>query len=186
MAKVIMGIAVSLDGYINDRGGSVDLLYPDFEGMHEYETLKESIRDTGAVIMGRRSFAMAEDPDTIADSYEYQVPIFVLTHHPPARKPKENGRLTFTFVTGGIHSAVAQAKAAAGDKNVTIIGAPHTAQQVIRAGLADELHLDIIPVLLGGGLRLFEDSGLPPLRLEKIKAVDLPDGITHLRYRFVK
>jgi dihydrofolate reductase len=186
MAKVVLGMTMSIDGFINDRSGSVVALYPDLDTWRTTEPGRESIQNTGAVVMGRNSFAMADDPDTIADHYEYQVPIFVLTHEAPKKKPKENDRLTFTFVTGGIESAIVQAKAAAGDKDVTIIGAASTAQQCIRAGLADELHVDIMPVLLGGGLRLFEDTGMDPVQLERLKVVELPGGRTHLRFRFVK
>lgn len=186
MSKVILGTTISLDGYINDRSGSVGPLYPDLEALRETETLRESMERTGAVVMGRNSFDMAEDPDTIADSYEYQVPIFVLTHRPPEKQPKENDRLTFTFITDGIESAIAQAKAAAGDRDVNVIGATSTARQVLQAGLADELHVDIVPVLLGGGLRFFEDTGLEPARLERIKVVELPGGRVHLRYRFIR
>ena len=185
MGKVILGMTMSLDGFINDRSGSVEALYPDLAALRDTEPLRESMQNTGAVVMGRNSYAMAEDPDSIADNYEYQVPIFVLTHEPPKKKPKENERLTITFVTDGIESAVAKAKAVAGDKDVTIIGAPNTALQCIRAGLADELHVDIMPVLLGGGLRLFEDSGMEPYRLERLKVMELPAGRTHLRFRFI-
>jgi dihydrofolate reductase len=186
MARVILGTTISLDGYINDRSGSVGALYPDLEALTDTQPFRESMQNTGAVVMGRNSFAMAEDPDSIADNYEYQVPIFVLTHEPPKKKPKENDRLTFTFVTAGIESAIAQAKAAAGDKEVTIIGAASTAQQCLRAGLADELHIDIMPVLLGGGLRLFEDTGMEPVQLERLQVLELPGGRTHLRFRFVR
>jgi dihydrofolate reductase len=185
MAKVILGMTVSLDGYINDRSGSVEALYPDLAALRDTEPLQESIQNTGAVVMGRNSFATADDPDILADNYEYQVPIIVVTHEAPEKQPKENDRLTFTFITDGIESAVAQAIAAAGDKHVTIIGAASTAQQCIRVGLADELHIDIMPVLLGGGLRQFEDIGMEPIQLEKLKVVELPGGRTHLRYRFI-
>ena len=186
MAKVILGTIISLDGFINDRSGSVLALYPDLAALRETEPLQESILNTGAVVMGRNSFAMADDPDSIADNYEYQVPIFVLTHHPPIKKPKENDRLTFTFVTDGIQSAIAQAKAAAGDKDVTVIGATNTARQCLDAGLADELHIDIMPVLLGGGLRLFEESGMQPIQLERLQVIELPEGRTHLRFCIIK
>ncbi|MCE8425421.1 MAG: hypothetical protein J5U17_06545 [Candidatus Methanoperedens sp.] len=83
---------------------------------------------------------MAEDPDWFAGNYEYQVPIFVLTDKAPKKHPKETDKLTFTFVTDGIKNAIRQAKAAAGDKNVTIIGRVATVQQVLNAGFADELH----------------------------------------------
>ena len=186
MAKVVLGTTMSMDGFINDRSGSVSALYPDLAALLDTEPLRESMQNTGAVVMGRNSFAMADDPDSLADNYEYQVPIFVLTHEAPKKKPKENDRLTFTFVTDGIESAVAQAKAAAGDKEVTIIGAASTSRQCLRARLADELHIDIMPVLLGGGLRLFEDTLMEPVQLERLKVMELPAGRTHLRFRIVK
>jgi dihydrofolate reductase len=186
MGKVILGATMSLDGFINDRSGSLAALYPDLDTLQDTEPLQESIRNTGAVVMGRNSFAMAEDPDTIADNYEYQVPIFVLTHAPPERHPRENDQLTFTFVTDGIESAVSQAKAAAGNKDVTIIAATSTARQCLEAGLADELHIDIMPVLLCGGLRLFEDFEMESVGLERIKVVALPGGRTNLQFRIVK
>ena len=186
MGKVVLGMTMSLDGYINDRNGSVEALYPDLVALRDTEPLSESIRNTGAVVMGRNSFAMAEDPDWFAGSYEYQVPIFVLTHQPPKRQPKETDALTFTFVTDGIESAIAQAKAAAGDKDVNVIGAANTGQQCLRAGLADELHIDIMPVLLGSGLRFFQGFDGSQIQLERLKVMELPGGRTHLRFRVVK
>ncbi len=128
---------------------------------------------------------MAHDPDSYAGNYEFQVPIFVLTHTVPHRRPKETAQLTFTFVTDGIERAVQQAKAAAGPKDVTIIGGAMTAQQCLDAGLADELHIDIMPVLLGGGLRLFEALATEQIRLERMNVVALPAGRTHLRFRLL-
>jgi dihydrofolate reductase len=186
MAKVVLGMTMSLDGFINDRNGSVEALYPDLAALRDTEPLKESIQNTGAVVMGRNSFAMAEDPDSIAGNYEYQVPIFVLTHQPPKKHPKETGTLTFTFVTDGIESAIGQAKVAAGEKDVTLIGAASTAQQCLRAGLADELHIDIMPVFLGNGLRPFEGIGEGQIQLERLKVTELPGGRTHLRFRVTK
>jgi len=186
MGKVVLGMTMSLDGFINDRNGSVEALYPDLAALRETEPLEESIQNTGAVVMGRNSFAMAEDPDSIAENYEYQVPIFVLTHQPPTRHPKETDTLTFTFVTDGVESAIRQAKAAAGDKDVTVIGAANTAQQCLRAGLADELHVDIMPVLFGSGLRPFEDIGAGQIQLERMKVMELPGGRTHLKFRIIK
>jgi len=186
MAKVILGTTMSVDGFINDRNGSVAALYPDLETWRYTAPGQESIQNTGAVIMGRNSFAMAEDPDSLADNYEYQVPIFVLTHQPPKRHPKENNQLTITFVTDGIENAIQQAKSAAGDKDVTVIGATSTAQQCLRTGLTDELHIDIMPVLLCAGLRLFEDIDMAQILLERVQVVELPAGRTHLEFRVAK
>jgi len=186
MGKVVLGMTMSLDGFINDRTGSVEALYPDLAAWRETEPGKESIQNTGAVVMGRNSYAMSEDPDWFAGNYEYQVPIFVLTHRAPAKTPKQTDQLTFTFVTDGIQSAIQQAKVAAGDRDVNIIGAASTARQCLKEGLADELHVDIMPVLLGSGLRVFEDLDTETIRLERIKVMELPAGRTHLRFRIVK
>src|SRR5438034_7898650 len=114
------GATLSLDGFMSDRHGDISRLYPDLEALRRTEMLQEEIRTTGAVVMGRRAYDMAEGDLT---DYEYQVPIFVLTHHLPAKAVKgENDRLTVTFVTEGIHRAIEQAEAAAGDKQVTVVG----------------------------------------------------------------
>ncbi|MGH2361733.1 MAG: dihydrofolate reductase family protein, partial [bacterium] len=157
MAKVIVGMTMSLDGYVNDRNGGVGALYPDLNTLRHTELMQRYIRDTGAVVMGRNAYEMAEDPDSYADNYEFQVPVFVLTHEVPKRLPKATGTLSFTFVTDGVESAVEQAKAVARDKDVQVIGGACTARQCIKASLADELHIDIMHVLLLGGLRLFVD-----------------------------
>ena len=186
MGKVVLGMTISLDGFVNDRSGSVAALYPDLADWRETEPGKESIQNTGAVVMGRNSYAMSEDPNWFAGNYEYQVPIFVLTHHAPAKMPKQTDQLTFTFVTDGIQSAIQQANVAAGDREVNIIGAASTARQCLKEGLADELHVDIMPVLLGSGLRVFEDLDTETIRLERIKVMELPGGRTHLRFRILK
>jgi dihydrofolate reductase len=185
MGKVVLGMTMSLDGFVNDSSGSVAGLYSDFAELHNTELLQGPIRDTGAVVMGRRTYAMADNPDDYADNYEFQTPIFVVTSQAPEQLPKQNDRLTFTFATGGIEQAIAQAKAAAGDKDVTVVGGPSVIQQCLRLKLADELQVDIMPVLLGGGLRLFEHLGGSPVTLEKIKVLETPTR-TSLHFRIVK
>lgn len=184
MGQVICGMTLSLDGFVNDRDGSVSALYSDFETMLDSEPMRESLRETGAVVMGRHAYAMAEDPDWYAGNYEFQVPIFVLTHDIPRKHPKETGQLKFTFVTDGVESAIRQAKAAAGEKDVTVIGGASTIQQCIRAGVVDVLHIDIMPVLLGDGLRLF--GGGESVQLERLAVMALPGGRTHLKFRVIK
>jgi dihydrofolate reductase len=186
MGKVILGMTLSLDGFINDRHGSVEKLYPDLVTWRETAPGRESIQNTGAVVMGRNSYAMAEDPDWFAGNYEYQVPIFVLTHTIPEKMPRQSSDLTFTFVTDGIQSAVRQARAAAREKEVNVIGAASTAQQCLQAGLADELHVDIMPVFLGDGLRPFEGIDAESIRLERLKVMELPGDRTHLRFLIIK
>ena len=167
MGKVIGGMTLSLDGFVSTPEGDVSLLYPDLGDLRYTEMLQEEMEATGAVVMGRNSYAMG-DPDSFADSYEYQVPIFVVTHHIPNKKPKENDALTITFVTDGIESAIAKAQAAAGDKHIAVIGASIN-QQCLNAGLCDELHIGIMPVLLGDGLRLFENMTVGQITLEKYR-----------------
>jgi dihydrofolate reductase len=118
--------------------------------------------------------------------YDFQVPIFVVTHEAPGEVATgENDRLRSAFVTDGIESAIAKAKAAAGDGDVCVVGGASTIQQCIRASLLDELQIDVIPVLLGAGLRLFEHLGTEPIELEKIQVIDSPTR-TDLQYRVVK
>ena len=190
MSKVIAGMTMSLDGFVEDQDGSVARLYPDFAELSSSELMQQQIRSTGAVVMGRRTYEMAEDPDTYADSYEYQVPIFVVTKQVPARLPKQNDRLTFTFITGGLESdgvarAIDLATAAAGDKDVVVVGGPTIIQECLRRGLVDELQVDIMPVLLCSGLRLFDQLGESDIKLEKVKVWETPTR-TSLQLRIVQ
>lgn len=184
MGKVVIGMTMSLDGFVSDHSGSVGSLYADFAELHDTPILQEPIRSTGAVVMGRHTFAMAPDPDAYADSYEFQVPIFVVTSLPPPQLPRHNDRLTFTFVAG-VEQAIAQARAAAGDKDVTVVGGAAVIQQCLRLGLADELQVDIMPVLLGAGLRLFDHLGGHAIPLQKIRILETP-ARTSLRFLIVK
>jgi len=145
--------------------------------------MKDLVAETGAVIMGRRTFYMG-DPDTYGDGYEFQVPIFIVTHKAPEHHPKENGRISFTFVTDGVEAAVKMAKAAAKDRNVVVVGGANLAAQLFRAGLVDELHVDVMPVLLGSGKR-FWDPGTERPRLETI-GVSREGERTTLKYRVVR
>jgi dihydrofolate reductase len=154
MSKLIAGMTVSLDGFVATPDGDLSPLYQDFEEMVASDYMAELVAMTGAVLMGRRTFDKAGDTDSYADDYEFQNPIFVLTHRPPERHPRESDRVTITFVTDGAASAVAQAKAAAGpDKVVQCVGGVDVLGQLLEEGLVDELHVDVVPVLLGEGLR---------------------------------
>jgi dihydrofolate reductase len=167
MARVIVGMTTSLDGFVADASGSASRLYPDLAALRGTAYMNEAIEETGAVLMGMRTFVMG-DPDSYVGSYEFQVPIVVLTHEPPLVEPKLDERVTFTLLTDGVEAAVAQATNAAGDKAVQVVGGVDVSRQLLRAGLADELRLDLMPVLLGAGLRFFEDGDLEHVRLEKI------------------
>jgi dihydrofolate reductase len=111
-------------------------------------------------------------------------PVFVLTNHerdPSVRK----GGTTFTFVTDGIQSALERANEAAGEKDVRISGGADTLDQFLRAGFVDEMQIHLAPVILGGGVRLFEGVGAGGLNLEKIRVIDSPE-VTHMAIRVVK
>lgn len=156
MTRLVAGMTMSLDGYINDRAGRTDQLYADLADWRTTEHGQESIAKTGAVLMGRRTFEMAGDPDAYVDHYEYRVPIFVVTQSAPPAHPREAHGLTFEFVDDGIEAAVARAKAAARGRQVTVVGGATLIQSLLAVNLVDALELDVIPVLLHGGTRLFE------------------------------
>lgn len=182
MTRVIAGMTTSLDGFVADKSGGVDRLYPDLADLRGTAYMNAAIDETGAVLMGKRTFEMAEDPDAYVDNYEFQVPIFVLTHHAPRVAPKQDEHLTFTFVTDGVESAIAQAEAAAGEKAVQVVGGANVIQQLLQAGLVDELHIDVMPVLFGAGLRLFENLAIEQKQLEKIGVLETGQRTT-LKFR---
>ena len=178
-------MSISLDGYVATADGDVSPLYPDLGELRHREPLRGMIAATGAVIMGRRAYDMGDTDDGYVD-YEHQVPIFVLTHRPPevpARHDPAKG-LSFTFVTEGPQAAVARAKEAAGGKDVQVIGGASTGRQLLEAGLLDEIHLSFVPVLLGSGLRLFDDAPAPA-PLAQIGVLESA-GRVDVRYRVAR
>ncbi len=185
MTKVIAGMTISLDGYINDQNGSVDKLYPDFAELHDVPSFKKMIQETGAVVMGRNVYEMADPFEWATDDYEFQTPIFVLTHTPPEKFPKGNGKLSFIFVADGIESAIAHAKKAANGKDVQVIGA-QTIQECLNAGLCELLQVDIIPVLIGRGKKLFEHIDREKITLGRVKTEDLTSQRTSITFQVIK
>jgi len=184
MGKVNAGMAMSLDGFETDRDGSVSPLYPAFAEMVSSDYLQQIIATAGAVLMGKNTYDMGQGEYT---GYEFQVPIFVLTHSVPTTVAKgENDQLSFHFVTEGVDNLIHQAKAAAGDKDVVIVGGPTVIQQCLKAGVIDELQISIIPVLMGAGLRLFETWEHAPIQLEKVNVVATPGGGTDISFRVLK
>lgn len=205
MGKVHADMGMSLDGFVagpnagpeNPLGDGSHLIHRwvyDLEGWRERQGLaggrtnrddevsKETYGRTGAFVMGRRMFDEGEvgwpDPPP------FRAPVFVLTHQ--AREPwVRPGGTTFTFVTDGIESALEQARASAGDKDIQVSGGADTVQQFIRAGLLDELQVHLAPVLLGEGVRLFDRVDPEPVELQVTRVIDSPK-VTHLRYRVVK
>ena len=134
---------------------------------------------TGAVVMGKRTFTVGEGP--WGDDGTFGMPCFVLTHTPAETQVR--GATTFTFVTDGIDSALAQAKAAAGDKRVNLMGA-NTAQQFLSAGLLDEIQINLIPILLGDGVRLFDHPATEHIELERTRVIESA-AVTHLTFRLL-
>ena len=173
MATMVGGMTISLDGFVADGKGDSGALYPDLAELGDTDYLTRMTASTGAVLMGRHTFEMAPDPDQYADNYEYQLPLFVLTSSPPAQHPRETDRLTFTFVTDGLESAVRQARAAAGDKAVQVVGGPRLTSELLLAGLLDELRVDVMPVFLGTGRRLFDDPALRGITLRRMDVTEV-------------
>jgi dihydrofolate reductase len=152
--------------------------------------VEESTENIGATVMGRNMFGgrgpWGDDPweGWWGDEPPFHHPVFVLTHH--AREPvTKQGGTAFTFVTDGVESALDQARASAGGKDVALGGGASVAQQYLRAGLIDEMQLHIVPVLLGDGARLFDNLGGAEVPLEVTRVVEAP-GVTHISYRIVK
>jgi dihydrofolate reductase len=184
MGQVHAGMVISLDGFVQDRDGKTTLLTSAFDELLASDLMQEIIATTGAVVMGRTTYEMSSGDYT---GYEFQVPLFIVTHQAPATKAKgENDKLSITFVTDGVKSAIEKARTAAGDKNVVIVGGADVIQQCLNAGLVDELQIDLMPVLLGDGLRLFEHLETAQIRLEKIKVVEIPGGGLGISYRVLK
>lgn len=186
MGKVIAGMTMSLDGFINDRNGSAQSLSSDFPELLQASSFKDMIENTGAVIMGRHTYEMADPFMWINDDYEFQVPLFILTHTPPEKFPEGNDKLTLTFVTDGVESAISQAKELAGDKMVQIIGGADTIQQCLNSGLCDELGIDVMPILLGEGLRLFENIDTDKIKLERTKVEETTPMRTSIIFKVTK
>jgi dihydrofolate reductase len=212
MSKVRVHISVSLDGYVAGPNQSMENpLGEGGESLHDWmvplkawrepagmdggeenansPVVTEAFANVGAEIMGRGKFGppsrgpWSDEPwnGWWGDDPPFRKPVFVLTHH--AREPLNLGDTTFTFVTDGFQSALAQARKAAGDKDVFIGGGAKTINQYLAAGLVDELELHVAPILLGGGARLFDGVG-HRMKLEPIRVVEAP-GVTHLKYRVV-
>lgn len=150
--------------------------------------VEESMDNVGATVMGRNMFGGHPggwDPEKPWNGWwgsnpPYHHPVFVLTHHARAPLPMEGGT-TFTFVTGGIESALEQARRAAGAKDVVLAGGANVARQCLAAGLVDEMDLSLVPILLGGGERLFDRLGDDLHGLALVRTVAAPN-VTHLRF----
>ena len=212
MSKLRCDISISLDGFVAGPSQSEENPLGDGgERLHDWAVelaiwreahdeeggevnastpiVEESRENVGAGVMGRNMFGPVGGGDWRdaqwtgwwGDDPPYHYDVFILTHHP--REPVElKGGTTFHFVTDGIESALERAREAAGGKDVMLWGGAQVVDQYLAAGLLDELELHIVPVLLGGGARLFDDLGGAEIQLEQVRAVEAP-GVTHLKYR---
>jgi dihydrofolate reductase len=206
-------ITMSLDGYVAGPNQSVQHPLGEggeklhewafasraFRKMHEMEggeagpddaIIDETFRNLGATIMGRNMFGGGHGPwgkdpwrGWWGENPPYHTPVFVLTHH--AREPLEmQGGTTFYFATDGIQSALERAKKAAGGKDISLAGGAEIAQQYLKAGLIDEMELHVVPLLLGKGSRLFENTDAHQTAFDLIRVVQSP-LVTHYKYRRV-
>jgi dihydrofolate reductase len=204
MGKVIVELSMSLDGFVagpndgpqnglgdgGDRlfqwyySGDTDFPLPGTDMVFKIsrasaELLQQEWGSLGAMVAGRRMFDIAHG---WGGNPPGGGPCFIVTHAAPQEWLKPGS--PFTFVSDGVESAIRQAKQAAGGKNVAASSAS-IAQQCLRAGLLDEIHINLAPVLLGAGVRLFDHLGAAPVDLEHTRVVEAP-GVTHLRFRVVK
>jgi dihydrofolate reductase len=203
MGKVTFNMTMSLDGFVagpndgpeNGLGDGGDGLFTWYfsgdtevlmsEGVpplkvskQSAEILKEAISTIGAGVWGRRTFDIAH----AWGGHPPGSPAFIVTHNVPQEWVKEGS--PFIFVTDGVESAIRQAKEAAGDKDV-VICTPSILQQALKSGLVDEIHVDVAPILIGGGVSLFDRLGTGPMNLECIQNVQTPH-VTHLGFRVIK
>ena len=207
---IVCHISMSLDGYVAGPDPTLEEpLGRGGEGLHEWVFGLKSWREAhgleggetgpdddvaadwqqskGAYVMGRRMFSggagpWEDDPNADAwwgDEPPFRAPVFVLTHHPRETVVKSGGT-SYTFVTDGIEAAVEQARTAAGDLDVEVAGGASIVQQTLALGLLDELNVHVVPMFLGGGVRLFD--GLEPRTLEPVRVIG-SQHVTHLRYR---
>lgn len=191
MGKVTLHISMSLDGFITEPNEGVGNPLGDDPGrLHDWmfdaktETdaavLDEIYASTGAILIGKRMFDVGFEP--WGDPPPFGMPVFVVTHEEREPLPMQGGT-TYTFVTDGIEAALELARDAAGDKNVGIWGGANIMREYLRAGLLDEMQIHLIPVLLGGGARLFEDLGPEQIELRRTSSIETPSA-THFGSRW--
>jgi dihydrofolate reductase len=205
MGKVTTELSVSLDGFVagpnatpeqplGENGGEqlfawydsgdVELVLPHTDMVFHVSQVSADLlapewAKQGAMVTGRSMFDIAE---AWGGNPPGGAPCFVVTHDVPQEWVKQGS--PFIFVTDGVESAISQAKEVAGDKDVSVSSAS-IMQQAIKAGLLDEVRIDLVPVMLGAGVRMFDNLGDYPIQLEQIKTVQAP-AVTHLWYRIVK
>jgi dihydrofolate reductase len=195
MSRIVSDVAVSADGFVAGPGQTLEKPLGNIEhdGLHDWmfkatsenQPEVDGILEAGAFIMGRNMFGPDRgDWDLEWEGWwgpepPYRAPVFVLAHRDRADLPMAGGT-TFKFVTEGIHSALEQARQAAGDRNVATAGGASTINQYLSAGLIDELRVHITPITIGSGERLFE--GVPPMAMEQVSSRGT-SLVTHIVYR---
>lgn len=195
MGKVFAELSVSLDGFIAGPNVAVGNGMGDGgERLHEWmfpadgskgridEARKEMFGTSGSVVMGRRMFDVGVKP--WGENPPFHMAVFVVTHRAGDPLVKQGGT-TYHFVTGGTEHALERARAAAGDRDVVVLGGADIIRQFVKAGLIDELRLHLVPALLGDGTRLFERMGPEHIELECTRVIGAP-GVTHLTFRVAK
>ena len=198
MGQVISNLSMSLDGFIEDANGSVESVFewygagpvemtsanPDVSfrlSAEDAAFLRETMASIGALVAGRRLFDVAGG---WKGAHPAGVPVFVVTHRVPTREEFPYPDAPFTFVTDGVESAIAQAKAVAGEKDVSI-ASPSIAQQALNAGLLDVITVDLAPCVLGAGTPYFAKLASTPVRLDN-PTIRAGSRVTHLRYRVLR
>ncbi|NUR86466.1 MAG: dihydrofolate reductase [Nonomuraea sp.] len=199
MSKVTCDMSATLDGYVTGLNQTLERPFGDgvgerlhewmFEEPEKHTEVLEAITAAGAFIMGRNMFGPSRGEHDLewtgwwGEEPPYHAPVFVLTHHPRESVTMKGGT-TFHFVTDGIEAAMALAREAAGDEDVSIAGGAATVNQYLAAGLIDELRMHVVPLILGRGERLFE--GVPEIGLEQVGAAWGTARVTHLTYRIIR
>jgi dihydrofolate reductase len=192
MSKVVCEITMSLDGFItgpnvrvgNGLGDGGEQLHDwrfDAKTEADEALVDELYASTGAVVLGKGMFDVGFEP--WGDPPPFRMPVFVVTHEARDPLPMQGGT-TYHFVTG-IEAALELARAAAGDKNVGVWGGANIIKQCVEAGLLDEMQIHLAPMLLGGGIRLFEGLNPEGITLKKTSTIDTP-GATHFVFEVVK
>ena len=189
MSKVAADISMSLDGFVTEPDPGVDNPLEDDPGrLHDWmfsektaddaEIVDEIYATTGAILIGKRMFDVGVEP--WGDPPPFGMPVFVVTHETREPLPRRGGT-TYHFVNRGLDAGLADARAAAGEKNVGVWGGANIVTQYLQAGLLDELQLHVIPILLGNGVRLFQDLNAAGIELRETRSIDTPRA-THLRF----
>ena len=190
MGKVVVDITMSLDGFIAGTNVSPQLpMGDDGLRLHDWifdkktaidvNMIKEVMETSGVVIVGRHTYDVAIG-DAWGDESPFPMPALVVSHNKPEKIVSG-----FNFITGGINETIKQARVIAGNKNIWIMGGANIIRQFINAGLVDELEIHLSHILLGKGIRLFDDTLTNVIELERMRSIE-SDTVTHMRFRILK